>query len=91
MKADTVSPNATVRDRWSALKPHIQVFGASGPRPTALLFHGCGGIRSQIYDYAQAANDVGWRAVVVDSYAPRSSAPVQTKVSPNVRLQPRAA
>jgi dienelactone hydrolase len=63
--------NATLGGRWSQLKPHVQVFGPAGVRPTALLFHGCGGIRSQIYDYANAAAGVGWRSAVVDSYAPR--------------------
>ncbi len=61
----------SLRERWAALRPHVEVHGPSGRRPTALLFHGCGGIRPQMADYARAAVDAGWRAVVVDSFAPR--------------------
>src|SRR5690606_41285232 len=41
------------------------------PRPTVLLFHGCGGLRAHLPRYAEAAKATGWRAVIVDSYAPR--------------------
>ena len=41
------------------------------PRPAVLLFHGCGGVRGHLPVYAQAAAEAGWRAYVVDSYAPR--------------------
>jgi dienelactone hydrolase len=36
-----------------------------------LLFHGCGGVRGHLSLYAEAAAALGFRAVVVDSYAPR--------------------
>ena len=57
--------------RWGRLKPHVKVSGPDGRRPAVLLFHGCGGIRPQIHDYAGAAAEAGLRAVIVDSYAPR--------------------
>lgn len=41
------------------------------PRPAVILFHGCGGLRGHLPKYAEAARAAGWRAVIVDSYAPR--------------------
>lgn len=63
----------TVAARWAKLEPHIQIVGPDDdrPRPTVLLFHGCGGLRAHLPRYAQAAKAAGWRAVIVDSYAPR--------------------
>jgi len=63
----------TLTTRWDRLEPHVTVVGPDDdrPRPTALLFHGCGGVREHLSDYAEAARRVGWRAAVVDSYAPR--------------------
>lgn len=62
----------TVAERWAALKPHVAVHGPVGPdRQVVLLFHGCGGVRSHLDRYAQAAVVAGWTAVIVDSYAHR--------------------
>ncbi len=63
----------TVAARWAKLEPHIQIVGPDDdrPRPTVLLFHGCGGLRAHLPQYAEAAKAAGWRAVIVDSYAPR--------------------
>lgn len=63
----------TLCDRWARLEPFAQVVGPDDdrPRPTALLFHGCGGLRDHLPLYAQAAVRSGWRAVIIDSYAPR--------------------
>ncbi len=63
----------TVDERWARLAPHVQVLGPadSEPRPAVILFHGCGGLRPHLPLYAQAAVDAGWRAFIVDSYAPR--------------------
>ncbi len=63
----------TVAARWAKLEPHIQIVGPDDdrPRPTVLLFHGCGGLRAHLPRYAEAAKAAGWRAVIVDSYAPR--------------------
>jgi dienelactone hydrolase len=61
----------TLAARWARLRPHVQVYGPSGRRPTALLFHGCGGLGSHLAEYARAAEAVGVRSVVVDSFAPR--------------------
>lgn len=41
------------------------------PRPAVLLFHGCGGVRDHMGDYARAAAAAGVRAFVVDSFAHR--------------------
>ena len=63
----------TLAQRWARLEPHITVVGPDDdrPRPTVLLFHGCGGLRGHLPKYAAVARSVGWRAVIVDSYAPR--------------------
>lgn len=63
----------TLSERWAKLAPHVQVVGPDDAveRPTALLFHGCGGLRGHLPLYAAAASGVGWRAIIVDSYAPR--------------------
>lgn len=63
----------TLAQRWERLAPHVRAWGPQDatPRPTALLFHGCGGLRPHLEWYAAAATAAGWRAVAVDSYAPR--------------------
>jgi dienelactone hydrolase len=65
----------TLADRWARLRPHIQVLGPSGRRPTVLLFHGCGGLGAHLDDYAAAAMAHGVRVAIVDSYAPRGWPP----------------
>lgn len=59
--------------RWARLSPHAVEVGPEDdrPRPMALLFHGCGGLRGHLPKYAEAAKAAGWRALIVDSYAPR--------------------
>jgi dienelactone hydrolase len=42
-----------------------------GPAPVVVLLSGCGGVRQVQADYAAVANDAGWAAVVVDSFAAR--------------------
>lgn len=63
----------TIAERWKWLEPHVVVVGPDDdlPRPAALLFHGCGGLRDHLPRYAAAAKAAGWRAFIVDSYAPR--------------------
>ena len=63
----------TLESRWARLEPHAVFVGPDDdlPRPTALLFHGCGGMRDHLPVYAEAAAGAGWRSVIVDSYAPR--------------------
>ena len=63
----------TLAARWARLEPHVIVVGPEDdrPRPAALLFHGCGGLRDHLPRYAEAAKAAGWRAFIVDSYAPR--------------------
>ena len=62
-----------VASLWGRLAPHVQVHGPQDdrPRPAVILFHGCGGLRSHLPRYADAATAVGWRTFIVDSYAPR--------------------
>ena len=63
----------TLDQRWARLEPHSTTVGPDDdrPRPTVLLFHGCGGLRDHLPKYAAAAKAAGWRAVTVDSYASR--------------------
>ncbi|HWE46489.1 MAG TPA: dienelactone hydrolase family protein [Caulobacteraceae bacterium] len=59
--------------RWARLGPKMEVYGPkdSVPRPAVVLFHGCGGLRDHIRHYAEAAASQGYRAFVIDSFAPR--------------------
>lgn len=63
----------TLSERWARLEPHTTVVGPDDdrPRPAALLFHGCGGLRGHLPKYAEVARAAGWRAFIVDSYGPR--------------------
>ena len=63
----------TLSTRWTQLEPHAIVVGPDDdrPRPAVVLFHGCGGMRPHLPLYAEAARAAGWRAFIVDSYAPR--------------------
>lgn len=56
------------------LAPHVEIRvpeGAEGPVPAALLFHGCGGLRQLQTDYADALNDAGFAAIIIDSNGAR--------------------
>ena len=63
----------TLSQRWSMLEPAVTVVGPDDDRrrPAVILFHGCGGLRDHLPKYAAAAKAAGWRAVIVDSWAPR--------------------
>lgn len=63
----------TLSQRWARLEAHTHVVGPDDdrPRPAVILFHGCGGLRDHLPRYAEAARAAGWRAFIVDSYAPR--------------------
>ncbi len=63
----------TLAARWARLEPHTTIVGPDDdrPRPAVILFHGCGGLRGHLPKYAAAAKAAGWRAFIVDSYAPR--------------------
>ena len=55
------------------LEPATEMVGPNDGvvRPAVLLFHGCGGLRGHLPIYAAAAAEAGWRAFIVDSFAPR--------------------
>ncbi len=63
----------SIAQRWAQLAPSVQAFGPDDAvkRPAVLLFHGCGGLRPHLPLYAEAAVKAGWRAFVIDSFAPR--------------------
>ncbi|MBC6983574.1 dienelactone hydrolase family protein [Caulobacter sp. 17J80-11] len=67
----------TCAERWARLEPFTQVYGPDDdtPRPAVLLFHGCGGVRVHLSEYAEAAAAIGVRAFVVDSYSARGWSP----------------
>ena len=58
---------------WAVLEPDVRVHGPADdlPRPAVLLFHGCGGVRGHMQDFADTAAEAGVRAFVVDSFTPR--------------------
>lgn len=63
----------TLAERWAKLAPDTIAIGPDDDvrRPAVILFHGCGGLRSHLPLYAEAAKAAGWRAFIVDSYAMR--------------------
>lgn len=67
----------TAARRWSRLQPFVTEHGPADtrPRPAVILFHGCGGVRPHLPQYAAAAAEAGYRAFVVDSYAARGWPP----------------
>ena len=67
------APPETVAERWRRLSPHIVAIGPADaePRPAVLLFHGCGGMRDYLRNYAEMAAAAGVRAFIIDSFAPR--------------------
>lgn len=80
------------------LAPHVEIHlpdGAEGPVPAALMFHGCGGVRQVQADYADALNEAGFAAIIVDSNGARGIGRIgaMTQVCGGFRLwgQERAA
>jgi dienelactone hydrolase len=65
----------SLQERFDRLSPGIEVFNPEGAGTQALaavlLFHGCGGRRPHLDDYARAAAKSGVRAFVIDSFNPR--------------------
>lgn len=72
---DLRTPKAPRAAREALLDPHIRYYPpANGiaPYPVVLQFHGCGGMRLDFHEqWARVANDAGFMAVIVDSYAGR--------------------
>lgn len=58
---------------WGALEDGVTVQypDGEGPFPVTVLMHGCGGPRPFLPGYADAANEAGAAAVIVDSFGPR--------------------
>lgn len=80
------------------LSDHVEIRvpeSAEGPVPAALMFHGCGGVRQVQDDYADALNEAGFAAVIVDSNGARGIGRIgaMTQVCGGFRLwgQERAA
>jgi dienelactone hydrolase len=55
----------------STLEMAIYKPEGAGPFPAVVLLHSCGGLRSEIRDWAKAAIDAGYVAFVLDSLGPR--------------------
>jgi dienelactone hydrolase len=55
------------------IEPHLQTRypPGEGPFPVVLLFHGCGGVRQIMDDYAREATKAGVATMIVDSHTPR--------------------
>jgi dienelactone hydrolase len=66
----------------------------TGPFPTVLLIHGCGGLHGEkgpnpiMDEYARSAVEAGWAAAVLDSYSPREWAAswARRRVCTGIRL-----
>ena len=68
-------PKSPLEAREQLIAPTMQFFppqGASPPYPAVIQLHGCGGMRQgHMEQWTKIANEHGYMAVVVDSYAPR--------------------
>ena len=81
----------TLAERWARLRPSLVIRRPDGPGPfpVVLIFPGCGGIRSHLHRYADAAVGAGWMAVTVESFVARgwSDAFVRTFVCTGLLLR----
>jgi len=70
----------SLAERKALLSSGIQEIGPDDdlPRPAVIIFHGCGGLRSHLPRYAEAAKAAGYRAFIVDSYGPRGWSRIKT-------------
>lgn len=69
------TPKTTLAERAALLEPHIRFYPpaeGAAPFPVVLQFHGCSGMRLNFHEqWAKAANQAGFMAVIVDSNRPR--------------------
>lgn len=69
------TPKTTLEARARLIEPSVQFFlptQGEPPYPAVIQFHGCGGMRQAFMEqWAKVANERGYLAVVVDSFAPR--------------------
>lgn len=69
------TPKTTTQERAALLEPFLRFYPPADrepPYPAVLQFHGCGGPKPPFQEqWAKVANEAGYMAVVVDSYAPR--------------------
>ena len=81
----------TLAERWARLRPSLVIRRPDGPGPfpVVLIFPGCGGVRSHLHRYAEAATGAGWIAVTVESFIARgwSDAFVRTFVCTGLLLR----
>ncbi len=63
----------TLAERWARLRPTLKIIRpeGDGPFPVVLDFPGCGGVRTHLDQYAEAARAVGWMTVRVESFDAR--------------------
>lgn len=81
----------TLAERWARLRPSLVVRRpeGAGPFPVVLVFPGCGGVRSHLDRYGEAAAEAGWMTVRVESFVARgwSDAFVRTFVCTGLLLR----
>ena len=70
----TASARDTLQHRIDVLLPGADLVlpEGKGPFPVAIQLHGCGGKKSFQLDWAEAAKQVGWAVLVVDSHKHRN-------------------
>ena len=71
----------TLAERWARLRPTLKIIRPEGPGPfpVVLDFPGCGGVRTHLDQYAEAARSVGWMTVRVESFAARGWSEAYTR------------
>ncbi|MEL7491875.1 MAG: dienelactone hydrolase family protein [Pseudomonadota bacterium] len=69
------TPTVALAEHEDFLRTHIQYrppATGAGPYPAVALFHGCVGVRQAFMDqWADAVNEAGYMAVIIDSLGPR--------------------
>jgi dienelactone hydrolase len=63
-------PKRTLAEQVALIRPYTDIrlpSGASGPLPTLILFHGCGGLRDVQEDYSAATLEAGYAVMIIGS------------------------
>ncbi|WP_417492128.1 dienelactone hydrolase family protein [Maricaulis sp.] len=67
-------PQRSLEQQVELIRPFTRIRipeAATGPVPTVLMFHGCGGLREVQEDYARSALEAGYGVVIIGSNAAR--------------------
>jgi dienelactone hydrolase len=84
VRFDNATPGAPLIVPAALLRP-----AGGARRPAVVLLHGCHGVSASTYDWARWFRDLGYVALVVDSWTPRGLTEGCTERSPDVHYTER--